>query len=201
MVAGEVHPLKGIEGMKRAKDWLSYSTRVATIWTCTETVVSDLLEFRWPYGGTFNFDLGGKLRGGDLDGQSFMAEVKAYRNESDLPEKYRHFVAECYVAFQLKPKSCDHLMWISWAPFQALKWDIHRTPNSIRTALLHKSNRMRLFNTEDEKKAERLVNEAAVFEISRRIWLITLCDEQEGLVITNEHFGELMKFMKVSQEI
>jgi hypothetical protein len=152
----------------------------------------ELLEFNWPLGsGTFSFDLGGRLRGGPLDNKMFVAEIKNYRNESDLPEHYRLFLARCYVAFKAKPTRCDYFMWISWSPFQARRWDRHRTAEFVREAVI--SHRAVIFGDCDPESAQRNVDYGAIVEVASRIWLITLCDQQEELVVTPEHQGEVLK--------
>jgi hypothetical protein len=198
MVAGEVRHIDGISSMRRAKRWLEYSTRVAQCWTCLHRVQRDLLAFEWPHSeGSFSFDLGGVFRGGALHDTSFLAEVKGYRNESDLPTEFRDFLAKCYVAFIGERERCDHFLWISWSPFQAKTWSEHRKPEKIRRALLHNDNRRRVLGAESDDEAKQAIDESVVFEVSRRIWLLTLCDEQEDLVITKEHFGDLLGLMHV----
>ncbi|MFF3671998.1 hypothetical protein [Microtetraspora malaysiensis] len=200
-MAGEGHQQTGSDGLDRAKRWLDYSTRVATIYTNTDKVLKDLLHFRWPHGGQeFSFDLGGKLRGGDLHDKSFMAEVKAYKYEMDSPKEYREFVAECYVAFQEKPDRCDNLIWLSWAPFQAQNWHRHRNAESIRRHLLHADNVYRVFGTTSADEAKGKLDEQVIYELTKRLWLLTLCDEQENLVITSAHYRQLMAFMGIEEE-
>ncbi|MGW0485011.1 hypothetical protein [Nonomuraea sp. NPDC003214] len=201
MVAGELRQQTGSDGIDRAKRWLNYSTRVASIYTNTDKVFKDLLHFDWPYGGQgFSFDLGGKLRGGDLHDKSFMAEVKAYRYEMDSAKEYGEFVASCYVAFQEKPDRCDNLIWMSWAPFQAQKWHLHRSPEFIRKHLLHPDNIFRLFGTKSTDEAKVKLDEQVIFELTKRLWLLTLCDEQESLVITGENYQRIMAFMGIGEE-
>lgn len=202
MVAGELHQQTGSIGIDRAKRWLNYSTRVASIYTNTDKVFSDLLHFKWPHGGEgFSFDLGGKLRGGKLHDQSFMAEVKAYRYEMDSPKEYRGFVASCYVAFQEKPDRCDNLIWLSWAPFQAQSWHKHRTAESIRKQLLHADNIFRVFGTESAEEAQSKLDEQVIYELTKRLWLLTLCEEQESLVIMSDHYQRIMAFMGLGEEL
>ncbi|WP_204032311.1 hypothetical protein [Sinosporangium siamense] len=200
-MAGELRQQTGSIGIDRAKRWLNYSTRVATIYANTDKVFRDLLHFKWPHGGQeFSFDLGGKLRGGELHDKSFMAEVKAYRYEMDSPKEYREFVAECYVAFQEKPDRCDNLIWMSWSPFQAQSWHKHRAPESIKKHLLHTDNVFRVFGATSADEAKGEIDEQVIYELTKRLWLLTLCDEQEGLVITSDHYRHLRAFMGVEEE-
>jgi hypothetical protein len=201
MVAGERHQKTGDIGAERAKRWLNYSTRVATIYTNTEKVLSDLLDFAWPYGGErFSFDLGGKFRGGEIHDQSFMAEVKKYRYEMDSPAEYRKFIAECYAAFQEYPDRCDNLIWLSWAPFQAQSWHNHRTAQTIKKHLIHNDNIFRVFGVNTADEAREKIDEQVIFELTKRIWLLTLCEEQEDLVLTSGHYQKVLAFMGVEGE-
>ena len=198
MVAGELHQQTGSIGIDRAKRWLHYSTRVSKVYTNTEKLFRDLLHFEWPHGGeSFSFDLGGKFRGAELEDQTFMAEVKAYKYEMDSPAEYTEFIAECYVALKGYPDRCDNLIWLSWSPFQAQSWHKHRSPESIRKHLLHKTNIYRVFGTVSSEEARSKIDEQTVFEMTKRLWLLTLCEEQEGLVITADNFRRLMTFMGI----
>jgi hypothetical protein len=200
MVAGELRQLTGSNGIRRAKNWLFYSTRVASMYTNTDKVFNDLLHFRWPYGGQgFSFDLGGKFRGGELEDKSFMAEVKAYDHEMDSPSEYREFIASCYVAFQEKPERCDNLLWLSWSPFQAQRWNRHRTPEVLKNHVLHKDNVFRVLGTEVMEEAKENLDEQVIYELSKRLWLVTLCEQQEDLVIMSDHYKHLMAFMGIEE--
>ncbi|MGQ5264608.1 hypothetical protein ACTWLT_28040 [Micromonospora sp. ZYX-F-536] len=197
-MAGEIQQLAGFDGLRRAKEWLDASTRVAHAWTVKDDLFRELLEFEWPHGGKgFSFDIGGKLRGGSFHDNSFVAEIKNYKRELDLPEHFRSFLAKCYISFKAKPNRCNHMMWISWSPFQARKWDSHTTPDNVREAVIH--HREMIFGTTDEEEARKAIDETAVFETAQRLWMITLCEKQEQLVISNDHLDELVKFMRVSE--
>jgi hypothetical protein len=201
-VAGEDAHATGENGLQRAKEWLDMSTRVRQSWTNREHPMAELLSFSWPHShedsrppGTFTFDLGGRFRGGSIDEKAFLAEIKAYKKELDLPTHYRDFLAKCYVAIQAHPRRCDNFLWISWSPFQAQKWDQHATAASVSNAVMHKVNRRRTLGTEEEEKALRLLHPDILTEVAQRIWLITLCDKQEELVLTPNHYGEIAKLM------
>jgi hypothetical protein len=199
-MAGEIQQLAGFDGLRRAKEWLDASTRVAHAWTIEDEPLRELLEFEWPHGGKgFSFDLGGKMRGGTFQDKSFVAEIKNYKRESDLPEHFKSFLAKCYVAYKAKPARCNHMMWISWAPFQARKWDQHTSPDNVREAVIY--YRDAIFGTTDEDEARKNIDEAAVFETAQRLWLITLCEKQEHLVVSNEHLDELVKFMRAAERV
>lgn len=196
-MAGEDSQLTGQIGLHDAKRWLDKSTRVAKAWTHEDIGLKELLEFDWPHANTFSFDLGGQFRGEKLEGQYFLAEVKKYRNESNLPQHYKSFLAKCYVAFIKKPQLCNHFLWISWSPFKARQWDRHTTAEAVKEAVIEE--RKRIFDTDDQKEALALLNVAAVGAVADRVWLITLCDKQLQLVLSPEHHGEILKLMKVSE--
>jgi hypothetical protein len=158
--------------------------------------MAELLGFNWPAGGgTFTFDLGGVFRGEDLDSQSFLAEVKKYKTESDLPTQYRDFLAKCYVAYGSHPERCGHFIWLSWAPFQAKRWHLHTSVEQVKKSLLHQTNRFRVFGTESEDKAEGMIDAKTLVSVSERLWLITLSSKQERLVLTKDHYLEVVRLI------
>lgn len=194
--AGEDSQDQGRDGLHEAKRWLEMSTRVSQSWTHSDGAFAELLGFSWPHGGgTFTFDLGGVFRGDSLEGQSFVAEVKKYRKENDLSTHFRDFLAKCYVALITAPNRCDNFLWISWAPFQAQKWDEHTSIDRIKAALLHNVNCERLFGTADTNVASSQMDASALFAVSQRIWLLTLADKQVDLVLTKDHYLEVVKLV------
>lgn len=196
VVPGEASQDTGRDGLNQAKRWLELSTRVHQSWTHRDAALSELLGFKWPHGDkTFSFDLGGQFRGGDLENQSFLAEVKKYKNEGDLPTHFRDFVAKCYVALQSRPKRCDHFLWLSWAPFQAQKWDTHTSAERIANSLVHPANRTRVFGTDQEASARAAIDPTVLAGVSSRLWLVTLSDRQDQLVLTKDHYAEVIKLI------
>jgi len=201
-VAGEDAQDIGEVGLQRAKEWLELTTRVHQSWTRHDRPMSELLEFTWLHGssdgqlpGTFSYDLGGRFRGDPLHNQSFLAEVKKYKNESDLPTHFRDFLAKCYVALEQKPDRCDHFLWISWSPFQAQRWDQHTTSESVKNSILHRVNRRRVTGVDDEGEAATKLSSDLLVGVASRIWLLTLCEKQEQLVLTNRHYIEVVRLM------
>lgn len=187
---------RGRDGLREAKRWLDMSTRVQRSWTHSDRGMSELLVFKWPHASTsFSFDLGGTFRGEDLDNQSFVAEVKNYASESDLPQHYRDFLAKCYVAYRAHPDRCDHFLWLSWSPFQAQKWHVHTSIETVKAAILHKDNTGRVLGAKEPSEAEALLDTAALAAVSERIWLLTLAKRQVQLVPTREHYAEVIKMI------
>lgn len=89
------------------------------------------------------------------------------------PEMYRRFLAQCYVALSTRRHLCDHLLWITWAPFSSSVWHEHRTPGRVRQAVLE--HRKLLFGDVTEAEATALVNDDLVKEVADRLWLIVIC--------------------------
>jgi hypothetical protein len=188
----DTHDL-GSEGLQRAKVWLDLTTRVYESWTHRDRPNNELIKFWWPHGAkrSFSFDLGGKFRGGHLEKRTFLAEVKNYKNESDLPDHFRDFLAKCYVALDAKPDRCDTFLWISWSPFQARQWDQHATTASVRNAVTNARNRKRVLGVDKPEDAMAKLSDEMAAEVARRIWLITLSEQQEKLVITGDHYHKI----------
>lgn len=198
-MAGESAHEKGRIGVAKAKQWLNMTTRVANAWTHLDTPMAELLEFEWPHGKhqAFSFDIGGRFRGGKVDGQSFLAEVKNYANESTLPAQYREFLAKCYVALDRHPQRCDHFLWISWAPFRAANWDQHRSVESVRNALVEPNVIERCFGHADTDLALASLDPEKLVKVSKSIWLITMNDREEHLTLTREHFAEVIRSIEL----
>jgi hypothetical protein len=192
-VAGEEASQAGESGLQRAKQWLELSTRVKVSYTQTEQPLAELVHFPWPFGSRdrFSFDLGGVFRGESLDGKSFLAEVKNYKSENDLPTHFRSFLAKCYVAMGHRPTACDNLLWISWAPFQARSWHLHASTENVRKAVLHPDNIKSVLGVDNEHDAMAKLDEERTVRVADRIWLITLCEQQEQLMLTAEHYIEI----------
>jgi len=200
-VAGEDSQDIGRDGLQRAKHWLELSTRVKVAWTHSQQPLAELIHFRWPHGSqeAFSFDLGGIFQGDHLDGQSFLAEVKNYRYEMDLPDQFRDFLAKCYVALEAKRTRCDHFLWISWSPFQARSWHKHATTDSVKKALAHAANRKRVLDVDTASDAMQKWNIELMSQVASRVWLVTLSDQQEQLVLTRNHYHHMVKIISEEQ--
>ena len=176
----------GREGARRAKQWLESTSRVDACWVNPDKGADEKLRFDWPEGGqSFSFDLGGKLRYGDVDGQLFYAEVKKYANSADLGTHYRDFLAKCYVAYLDSPKFADNFMWVSWAPHAATTWDQLTSATHVRAAVL--ANAHRIFANPAE--ADELIDDEVCATVAERLWLLILSDKQETLVPDPVHLG------------
>ena len=80
---------------------------------------------------------------------------------------------------------------MSWAPFQAQKWDQHATAGNVRKAVLHPDNIESVFGVDNEADSLQQLDMERLVRVAERIWLITLCAQQEQLVLTAEHFVEV----------
>lgn len=200
MAGEEAHDI-GRDGLQRAKTWLELSTRVEYAWTYRDRPLGELVHFSWPYATRtqFSFDFGGRFRGDHLENKTFLAEVKKYQREGDLPVRFRDFLAKCYVALEAKPERCDNFLWISWSPFQARLWDKHATLENVRNSIIRTSNRERVLGVDEEPQALAKLNADLAAQVARRVWLITLSEQQEQLVLTQTHYREVAKLISHEQ--
>lgn len=179
----EIHAL-GADGAQRAKRWLEGTTRVLHVWMNPEDAAK--LTFGWASSGSFSFDLGGSLQGGDLHNKNFYAEVKKYSSAGDQGTEYRKYLAKCYLALAQQPAMCDHFMWITWAPFSIIKWPVLRNAEYVRESVLKYS--AKTLGGEDEHPDDTLCK-----EVADRLWLIVLSDRQEELRLTDEERGRVIQ--------
>lgn len=190
---GEDSSDKGHVGLRLARLWLDRSTRCEKIFTSRDRALRDLLAFHWPNSKRpFSFDLGGQFRGDTLDGQSFLAEVKNYDKERDLPDHFRAFLAKCYVALDVRPTACDNFLWISWAPFQAQQWDKHTTHANVVKALLHKANLNLVFGVDGIDEAAEMIDHERANLVANRVWLLTLSHRQDDFHLLDEHYKQVV---------
>ncbi|WOQ17584.1 hypothetical protein [Raineyella sp. W15-4] len=183
MTGEALHDL-GREGARRAKHWLESTSRVDACWVNPDKGAAQKLTFGWPEGGhSFSFDLGGKLRYGDFDGQLFYAEVKKYSAVGDLNAHYKAFLAKCYVAYLKVPNFADHFMWVSWTPHGTSRWATLTSTAEVRAAVIEHADRIFPAGTDPVTS----VDEDACKAVSDRLWLLILSNKQESLVPFVEH--------------
>jgi hypothetical protein len=196
---GEDQHYTGMVGLQKVKQWLDLTTRVDGVVTAQDRPWGELLKFEWPHAKTpqakpFSFDLAGKFRGDDIDNQSFLAEVKAYRRQSDLAAHYVDFLAKCYVALKAAPDRCDNFLWISYSPFEATVWDKHATYDKVHRSVLY--NRERVLGEAGEATAKSMIDAQLVNEVASRVWQITLSVRQEKLVLQHRHWVQVVTKIK-----
>jgi hypothetical protein len=178
-MTGEETQEAGRVGARRAKLWLEATTRARAPWV--NPIGAKKLTFPWANGGTFSFDIGGQLRGEDLDGQEFLAESKYYKKAYDQGALYRQYLAKCYRAFSLMPTRCDIFMWITWSPFMVTRWDEIRDPEFVQECAQAHGERI----LGPPMSGNSLAIEPDLCEeVAKRLWLIFLSTEQEMLVPT-----------------
>lgn len=185
MSGEELHQL-GHEGARRAKEWLEATTRVDAHWVNPDHFAKKKLTFEWSKGrGSFSYDLGGVLRGGEFHQQEFLAEVKYYSQAGDQPDLYQEYLAKCYRAFDTRPDRCDNFMWVTWHPFSVSKWASLCSAEEVHRAVI--KHRDRALGVPDQYEAESAFCIDTAEDVAARLWLIVLCERQENLVISPEH--------------
>ena len=185
MPVGEAMHMQGADGARRAKRWLDSTTRVESSWTNEDQVTAGRLEFAWPYGGqTFSFDVGGVMQGGEYEKQLFVAEVKKYNTPGDQGTLYDDWLAKCYVTRRDHVRLASQFMWITWHPFRVTDWADLTKPLSIAKGLLADKNRKRIFNTDEDAVANKLIDVNIINDVAGRLWIVVLSDKQESLVIS-----------------
>lgn len=193
---GEALQEKGRKGARLAKKWLDRTTRVdAKLVNPDEFAVSKLtINKAQPRGASkdFSFDLGGFLRGEELEGQGFLAECKNYDTSSDLGTHYKLFLAHCYRAAATGHILADNFFFISFAPFNVTIWDTQRSVDTVRSAVLAH----REVNFLDGQDPQAEINDDTVKAVSDRLWILILSEEQvEKLIMTAEHHGVIEQYI------
>ena len=182
-MVGEVAHEAGREGVQRAKRWLERTGRVDVYWTAYEH--PSMLAVTRPGGNDRSFDLGGVIRGGDLDSHQLFAEVKNYRSAGNQPEQYGDYLANAYCKMLEGRERLYQFMWITWHPFNLKKWvTLCETPE-VREQV-------------SKRQPEWLGSDTSVDEelcdlVADRLWLIVLSKKQEQLCMSNEMLGDLRK--------
>jgi hypothetical protein len=183
---GEALHQQGADGANRAKLWLESTTRADARWVNPHPVALRRLTFDWCDGSSYSFDLGGILRGDEVDGQEFLAEVKAYKDASDQGTLYEEYLAKCFRALHLRPERCDNFLWITWAPFKASTWSTVSSAESVRRAVAKHCAKA----LGEQEVAWEDVPEETAEDVSQRLWIIVLSERQERVLrLTPEHMS------------
>ncbi len=135
---GEALHKSGIEGVRKAKQWLDGTTRADVHWTVyDDQTKAKKLDVDWANNkGSGSFDLAGMFKEGEIDKQLFFAEIKNYKNSSGaLGGMYEKFLALCYRACYLRANYYDNFMWITWAPFSQTDWAKLTTAEYVEKAV------------------------------------------------------------------
>lgn len=183
---GEALHQQGADGANRAKLWLESTTRADARWVNPHPIALQRLTFNWCDGSSYSFDLGGVLRGDEVDGEEFLAEVKAYKDASDQGALYEEYLAKCFRAYRLRPERCAHFLWITWAPFRSTYWSTLNDAENIRKAVAKHCDKA----LGEEGVTWEEVPEAEAENISQRLWIIVLSEKQERVLrLTPEHMS------------
>lgn len=189
-MAGEAEHAKGRHGARLAKKWLDRTMRVEANLLNPDGVAKKKLTLKkanhQAVNDVFSFDLGGRFRDGELEGQEFLAECKNYVAASDLPTHYRDFLAHCYRAVDVDHHMADQFMWISFAPHGTTTWDKLTEADAVKKAVLNKNcHDINFRSGEDPAKC---FSEEIAKKVSERLWLLILSEKQcNYLTITSEH--------------
>ncbi|WP_029892916.1 hypothetical protein [Nocardia brasiliensis] len=187
-MSGEASQEKGREGARLAKKWLERSTRVNVTWVNPDKVAIPklTLDKARPVGQSkdFSFDLGGYLRGEDIDGQTFLAECKNYKDSSDQGNHYSAFLAHCYRAAATNHLLGDNFFWITYAPFNVTTWDQLASKEKVRKSVLDNPD----VNFCEGEDPIAVISQEIVCAVSERLWMLVLSEKQiEHLVLTANH--------------
>lgn len=180
---GEALHVAGEDGVRRAKNWLERTGRVDACWTAYDNKA--MLTVQRPGGGERSFDLGGVIKGGDLDGHVFYAEVKKYSEAGAQPDMYKQYLANCYCMLLPNPAKSFEFMWITWHPFSVTKWARLCTAAEVMEAVTDlKDEWLGVGDTVDSDHCAL---------VAERLWLIVLSDQQERLSMSDEMLAEIRR--------
>jgi hypothetical protein len=199
-LTGEQIQKLGEQGGQRAKRWLESTCRAEVIWNNPEIGV-DTLQYRKagaPAGSNaqsdfFSFDLGGRLLGGEMEGDVFLAESKKYATSADQGTEYRKFLAKCYRVQDTYDKLSDSFLWITWAPFLVTVWDDLLTPAYVESSVT--SNAECKYIALGEAKYDATIGDA----VAAKLLIVVLADGQE--VALSLHGDELLHVRKALLEL
>lgn len=191
IVSGETEHQTGRRGALLAKQYLDRTTRINADLVNPDGMAAKKLRVekaQWADENSkyFSYDLGGTFLHGDFEGQDFLAEVKLYKEDSDLGTHWTAFLAHCYRAVFVDHHMADQFFWITFAPYGGSKWDRMTSVGEIEAAVLNK--RVKDVNFEsDQVPAEHYSDEVAAV-VSERLWLLLLSEKQvKHLTMTQEH--------------
>lgn len=193
---GEQIQKLGDQGGQRAKRWLESTCRAEVKWN-NPLVGVNKLQYKKAgapdgsevQGDYFSFDLGGNLLGGDAEGELFLAESKKYAKAHDQAAEYRKFLAKCYCVEGDYGSMFDHYLWITWAPFNATKWDELTTSEWVQASVEY-----------DVVTRYMALTPGASYEVDRgvavseKVVIVVLADGQE--VLLSLHGDELLHVKK-----
>lgn len=195
-LTGEQIQQLGDQGGQRAKRWLESTCRAEVKWNNPTAGVSKLQYKKAgapidspAQGDYFSFDLGGNLLGGDAEGDLFLAESKKYAKAHDQAAEYRKFLSKCYSVEGDFGAMFDYFLWITWAPFNATRWDEIVTPEWVEAAVDYDDHNK--YIALEPASGYDPIRGAAV---AKKVIIVVLADGQE--VLLSLHGDELLHVKK-----
>lgn len=65
----------------------------------------------------------------------------------------------------------------------------------MKRSVLHSANRVRALGLSDENEAAAKISADLLAEVAKRVWLVTLSAKQENLVLSTNHYVEIVKMI------
>lgn len=189
VLPGEATQKAGDDGVRRARRYLESTTRVKTAWLVTDPLQASMMTFAWPHAkGQFSFDIGGIFHGGDIDGQRFAAESKAYKNNNNHQDaEYKEFLAGCYYLETQSITLYHHYLWLTTHPFSVDNWSRLCTAHWVTQSVVRE--RTKVLGVSDEDAAREQVDPHVAEAVASKLWLIAIPDRHEELSITDADRG------------
>jgi hypothetical protein len=183
---GEALHRAGDEGARRAKRWLESTTRVKTVWLNTDPRQAGRMTFKWPHNPeNYSFDFSGLFHRGEINGDHFTGESKAYTNNNNHQSaEYRSFLAKCYCTELYDPSRFDHYLFMTSHPFSVNDWSILDTPKYVTRCVLEE--RKRALGIDDIETARQHVQSATVESVAGKLFLLLMNKRDEQLQIFPE---------------
>jgi hypothetical protein len=197
-VPGEEEQQKGRLGARLAQQWLNRTTRIDANLLNPDGVAKTKLQLKKAdyidAKSVFSFDLGGRFREGDFEGQNFLAECKKYKYDSKLSDHFRDFLAHCYRAVAIEHHMADQFFWISFAPHNGSTWDKITNVEAVKKAVTH--NETRAVNFKSDEEPDQAYSPEIGKQVSDRIWLLILSDKQiDHLSLTQDQHAVLEDYI------
>lgn len=199
-LSGEQRHELGREGIRLAKRFLESTCRAEVLWE--QPVAAAKLQF--PKAGAsqdstassdfFSFDLGGVIRSGPDDGDTFLAEVKKVNQADPQPNQYRDFLAQVYRVLTLPGASHDHFAWITWHPFSLTQWTSLATPEYVIHAIEDDEGRRYTAVADGESTDADVAR-----QVAEQVMVIVLGDRQVEVLTLSDELRETVARSLVSR--
>jgi hypothetical protein len=77
----------------------------------------------------------------------------------------------------------------------------HVTFIDVKRSVLHDANRRRALGLEDENEALAKLSSDLLVGVASRVWLLTLSEKQEQLVLSDQHYVEVVKMITSERRV